>query len=99
MSNKIPKKHIDNMNKLKDIIRKFEYTNITDFEVMCNEYIRIYDKLPQYLQSKDYLLNFYNNCHNFISHIHFVCRNMTDVQKRFLEFDERMKQFQSAITQ
>lgn len=99
MSNKIPKKHIDNMNKLKDIIRKFEYTNIVEFEAMCNEYIRIYDKLPQYLQSKDYLLNFYNNCYNFISHIHHVCRNMKEVQKKFLEFDGRMKMLQSSITQ
>lgn len=93
MSRKIPKRHIDNMNKLKDIIRKFEYTNIVEFETMCNEYIRIYNKLPQYLRNKDYLLDFYNNCYNFISYIHFVSKNMKEVQKRFLEFDERMKSF------
>ena len=95
-TNKIPKNHIDNMNKLKDIIRNFEFTNIAEFEVMCNEYIKIYDKLPQYLQSKEYLLEFNNNCYGFISHIKFICDNLSKAQKRFIEFDKRMEQFRNA---
>lgn len=82
---KIPQKHIDNLNLIKDIMTSSSMMEHFDYNTAKNV-ITIWKKIPNYLKTNTYICEFYNECYNMVSSYESHVERAKEYANKYVEF-------------